>query len=349
MPIKVTNSFDAKRGMAIASFIYGAPGSGKTRAIETLPDPCLIDLERGYGTLTKNIMVIECETLADVKEAIIHAIKSGKRSIGFDSLPRLYDVMTNEILKTNNLKILRIQDYGIMAKAIKDLMWGLKTRNMVHVMVTAYPKEEKDEETGSIYVRPDVSPSSLRCQLPGIFDILGYLVVNDDGKRIVHVKANKRFYAKSRITKDDIKTVEPDFGKLIESYYGAIPDGGRFAPITTDNISSIDLSDDNAKEDDSPAIGHDQPNEAPNDAPVEEDTPLQNGDDVAEKPDIDDDMPVTPEQLAEIRRVVSKRFGTSNDKKEEYRNILKENFKTNSAKSLSSGDADKLIKMLENK
>lgn len=366
MAMKILSLSQAKRDAAILSIVYGDPGVGKTTAIQTLPDPILIDLERGFTTLTKDIPVAVCDNLSDVRMAIAEAIKMGKKSIGIDSLPRLLDIMMGSIMKENNLKRPRIQDYGTVATAIKDLLWGLKTKNGINVIVTAYPTEEKVDDEGDVYIRPDISPKSLRNALPGICDLLGYLTIDKNGKRVLNIKANQKFYAKSRITGDKA-TVEPNFGKIIDDYYKSFS-----APTTKPEEKSapaIDLSDDGEEKIDDNSGGKASEiknktdkskkktqNQDVDSATTETSDTTHDGGKVAENaggqmvastPEVVEDIPATADQLKSIQQIVTKSFGASQEKRDEYRSILKTNFNVESAKKLSSSDAEKLIKLLE--
>lgn len=244
MALKITTLKNAKKDAALVFIVYGDPGVGKTSLINTMPDPILIDLERGFTTLEKDVEIAVCDTLDDVRSAIKHAIKTGKKSIVIDSIARLLDVMANDILEKNKLQKLRIQDYGTIAKSIKDLFWNLKVKNKINVLATGYPVEENsDGDDSQTYIRLAVSPKSLRSALPGVCDLLGYMFVDKAGKRKILVQASPRVHAKSRVTKKGVALVDPDIGKIVDDYL-KMSGVDQSSGDTESDVSELDMRDD---------------------------------------------------------------------------------------------------------
>ena len=394
MALKITTLKNAKKDAALVFIVYGDPGVGKTSLINTMPDPILIDLERGFTTLEKDVEIAVCDTLDDVRAAIKHVIKTGKKSIVIDSIARLLDVMANDILEKNRLQKLRIQDYGTIAKSIKDLFWNLKVKNKINVLATGYPIEENsDGDDSQTYIRLAVSPKSLRSALPGVCDLLGYMFVDKAGKRKILVQASPRVHAKSRVTKKGVALVDPDIGKIVDDYL-KMSGVDQSSGDTESDVSELDMRDDkttdaskNSKQKQtkqqektstvndycttmpSPDAGSKEPAQladATKDTKTSADHNDSNANSVAEsssehnapiaeiqeaqdaKPDSDksDDVKITADQIATIRKLVNK-MAEEPDGQSKYAELVRTKFGVKSAKDLTESNAAKLIKILE--
>jgi hypothetical protein len=67
-----------------------------------------------------------------------------------------------------------------------------------NLIVTAQAKQDKDDTTGIIGWRPDLTPK-LAATVAGLFDVVGYLRINSQGDRVLQVQPSKTVLAKTRI------------------------------------------------------------------------------------------------------------------------------------------------------
>ena len=83
--------------------LYGAPGSGKSSFINTLPGSVLIiDTDRGLASVEQDerFSVAECTSWADVLEALTYA--KDFDSIAVDHFTNVQELCYKDIMETNN-------------------------------------------------------------------------------------------------------------------------------------------------------------------------------------------------------------------------------------------------------
>lgn len=206
--------------------IYGEPGAGKTYFLGTAMDienffPILI-LDAEGGTLTlrdrPGVDVKPVRTIEDIENihnSLYKDYDTGDgyyKTVGIDSL--------NEI-QSMDLKTVALQEYNTKPdKLDKDVpsqrAWG-KSRNRMsriirayrdlpcHTICTALLNSEFDENTGITSVYP-AFPGKMRGEVPGYFDIVGYLRAEEQKidakttviKRFLQTDKSRRVVAKDR-------------------------------------------------------------------------------------------------------------------------------------------------------
>lgn len=310
----IKKASQAKKEGNILCIVYGPPGVGKTTLVETLPNPLLIDLERGFAVLKKDIDVAACDTWKDVTDALTAAVKGGYESVMIDSITRMIDLLTEEILKKNNLRILRIQDYGEIATKITRLVWDLKVKYKLNVVLVAHATEEADTDGGTTYTKPLLSPKSLGVKLPAAADLLAYMVAAKDGTRKLFVQPTDRFNAKNRI-KALANPCKPDFGEILDAYKASINEMERTDDKNGDDLASTMAVDGDTSGRGVSAQGNGTPETDPNG--------------------------ITKEQSDELQKLVAKHFASPEARKE-YAEMLVP-FGATSAKSLTRDQVSTLI------
>nr|DAW09258.1 MAG TPA: AAA domain protein [Caudoviricetes sp.] len=103
--------------------LYGAPGSGKSSFINTLPGSVLIiDTDRGLASVEQDerFSVAECTSYADVIEALTYA--KDFDSIAIDHFTNVQEMCYKEIMGTNNVKKMLINHYGEASTRLKALV-----------------------------------------------------------------------------------------------------------------------------------------------------------------------------------------------------------------------------------
>jgi phage nucleotide-binding protein len=189
--------------------IYGEPGVGKTHWAASSPRCLLIDVERGARTLIgKNVDVLEYVNIEQI-EATIRLAKEGNTAFdkydtfAFDSLSemqrRLLDAQLLRIGKETGTPIYKADwdVWGVNTQRLRSLMSAFRDIDK-NLIVTAQAKQEKDDSTGIIRWRPDLTPK-LAATVAGLFDVVGYLRINSQGERILQVQPSKTVLAKTRI------------------------------------------------------------------------------------------------------------------------------------------------------
>ena len=81
------------------------------------------------------------------------------------------------------------------------MFWDLQYANISTVFI-CLEKEDKDEETRKLIKRPALNGQMVQSG-SGIMDVVGYLDIDQNGERRLHVNPSQSFYAKHRTTKDN--------------------------------------------------------------------------------------------------------------------------------------------------
>ncbi|GAG53358.1 unnamed protein product, partial [marine sediment metagenome] len=190
-----------------SALILGAPGSGKTRLAGTWPHPLFVDLENGAasatsGGATRIVVATEKSTLTTVRN-IIDRVKKGAFSKGlttfeYDSkMLKIGTVVIDpldvvqqackqfDVLKGSRSKM-EWDDWDTILNLMLPLILDLNSLP-VHTVVISHVKRKEGKKTK----RGDNLPGfmeaamqgSLRSQLPGWFDVVLHILVNDEGER----------------------------------------------------------------------------------------------------------------------------------------------------------------------
>lgn len=197
--------------------IYGEPGVGKTVFAATSPRPIIFDIERGTTSLlkhehTRNTDVLQYRNARQL-EALINTIDKGDldeyETLVIDSFSMFQLRVMDDILSTNTGNQRYMPDgptYNLntnMLRAIASQLISLP----VHVILTSAVKLDKEEATGRMFYRPDLTPK-LSNSLVGVCDVVGFMSAdtvkdketgNESILRKLTVQPSKKIVAKSRI------------------------------------------------------------------------------------------------------------------------------------------------------
>ena len=100
--------------------LYGAPGSGKSSFINSLPGSVLIiDTDRGLASVEQDerFSVAECASWADVIEALSYV--KDFDSIAIDHLTNVQELCYKDIMEANRIKKMLINHYGEASTRLK--------------------------------------------------------------------------------------------------------------------------------------------------------------------------------------------------------------------------------------
>lgn len=206
----------------IKLLIYGPPGGGKTVFSASAPSPLMVDNEKGLRSLLNhpeyaNLPSLPVEQFADLDKLFweLYAGKAHDRETivldGFGELQkRQLDEHMDGAFAANPGKRTQFlpiqQDYLINTEIMRRLLWAFRELPR-HLILTCHDREEKDDTTGLISIRPDL-PQKLSKTLEGIFDVVGYMTFEwrlaADGKtaepvRKLQIMPDRKTHAKTRI------------------------------------------------------------------------------------------------------------------------------------------------------
>ena len=213
--------------------IYGMPGVGKTVFTATAPKPLIIDVENGahsiknHADLVDEAEALEFKSIFQVETLIKYLGDRAEplekfETIVVDSFSELQKRDLDEIVKaeatkdSSRNKYLPIgPDYNVNTEHMRQIASALRDLDR-HIIVTCHVKEEKDDATGRLLVRPNLTPK-LAGTLAGIFDVVGYMSLND-GTRSLQVSPTPTVTAKTRIGNLPAVMENPTFSDILTAF-----------------------------------------------------------------------------------------------------------------------------------
>lgn len=165
--------------------VYGEPGVGKTVFASTAPRPILW-LEAEGGTLSigdkKGIDIARVSSLETYREALLFLESNpGKyKTVVIDSFSETQAAVLKSIMKnvtaadsTRDEFMPQFGEWGRLTGIMREIARAYRDLPM-NVVITALQREDKDEMTGRVKIRPRLSPT-LADELPAFMDAVGYL------------------------------------------------------------------------------------------------------------------------------------------------------------------------------
>lgn len=221
----------------IKMLVFGESGAGKTTFCGTAQDseltaPALmIDVEGGTSVIADkpSIDARAARAMAHVQEIAdtLHKHPKYYKTVELDSLTELRDIDMGEVMleqfrkkpETTDLYVPSPREWGKSGARVKEVLRYLKDLPC-HVIVTTLAEDRKDERTGKITTEP-LLPGQLRKQVPGFFDIVGYLRVMPDGTRTMQFKKTERMMCKDRTKALPDLLEEPTIPKIWDIIFKA--------------------------------------------------------------------------------------------------------------------------------
>lgn len=189
--------------------IYGSEGVGKTTLASGAPDPLLVDVEGGRGSILKTDNspdILEPETVEELGEIYVWLKDNEKEydSVILDTITEiekwfLMDIVETEAKKNSskNPDLITQNDYLQGSTRLRKM--GRKFRNLkMNTIFLAHQREDKDEMTGVIEKGPSVMPSVMK-DLNAFCDYIFYLGVDEEGTRHILTQPTNRYTAKHRV------------------------------------------------------------------------------------------------------------------------------------------------------
>lgn len=181
----------SERNRHIKLLVYGESGVGKTVLASSAPRPILwIESEGGTNSIAdpEGIDIVRVESLETYREALrfLRSPEGAKyKTVVLDSFTETQAQVLKEIMvavserDTNRDEFTpQFQDYQRLVGVMREVVRGFRDLPM-HVVITALTREDKDDMTGRVTVRPRLSPS-IANEIPGFMDVVGYLYTSTD-------------------------------------------------------------------------------------------------------------------------------------------------------------------------
>lgn len=198
----------------IKALIYGESGAGKTTLAGTIAEPTLvISAESGLLTLkNKKIDVIDIsqddhgsiipkeKRIARLGEVYQYLLTDEARSkykwIFIDSLTEISQNLIEQLNQEFPERKDSLVMYGENAKRMRSLVKSFRDLPYYNIVMVALSIIDKDEN-GLRYNAFDLV-GGFSAKLPGFFDLVMYLGIDKDGKRVLITEKSDRVIAKDR-------------------------------------------------------------------------------------------------------------------------------------------------------
>lgn len=235
--IEVSKPADLADAWGVNMFLTGQPGSGKTyfigSAADLYPNQVLVlDIDGGMRTLAdrRDIDVVVCQKWKQITDTF-EALYEGQHDykvVAIDLVSSAYKLM----VKQSQLEGMQtskgqptLEGYGVSNTRFLDAFRNyrlLATEKGIHVIFTSHSQETKDETTGAVLIRANLTPGTL-AEVIGCVDVAGFMEIGRK-KRLIHLVGNDRFWAKARVPASwgqVPETVEnPTFAKMLKVLKG---------------------------------------------------------------------------------------------------------------------------------
>lgn len=190
--------------------IYGPPGVGKSVFVAGAPGTLFVDVEKGKRSLKNhpelaNVKVLDFKSIYQL-ELLIKKIAEGAlpwvEHLVIDSFTEIQKRDLDDVLKAragNDPAAKYIPtgpDYNANTEHMRQIASDLRNLDC-HVTVTCHVKEEKEDSTGRLLVRPNLT-AKLAGTMNHLFGTVGYMTLDGD-VRTLQVHPSDKVTAKTRI------------------------------------------------------------------------------------------------------------------------------------------------------
>lgn len=202
--------------------IYGLPGVGKTllggssSEVESMNKVILIDFEGGSSVLSKDypgVDVAQVENWSQTEELIFFLLdeEHDYRTVILDTAGEAQHFIMAESDDTN--------PYEKWDDAWRKLTNAIKLlhKSDMNVIVLAHAENERSEFDGTKQIRPYFQGRRSQNELPKVFDVIGYLFIDDSDEetRILQAKPTSDTVGKDRFGYFPNEIENPTFEKLV--------------------------------------------------------------------------------------------------------------------------------------
>ena len=195
--MQIKKAAEAAKNSRTIGLIYGFPGVGKTTAALSMPNPVLVDCERGIGRVNGALRCdfVELNSIDEFNLAEL----AGYDTIVFDTLGVLLELFDKKVKEINPKLVktdgaLSLQGYGTRKILFKNFISDLRKCGK-NVLFLAHVTENKDGDITQY--RPYATGSSV-ADLQNDLDYMGFMQMRG-GKRSISFSANDQYVAKNSL------------------------------------------------------------------------------------------------------------------------------------------------------
>lgn len=206
---------DIKDQNGLNLLVYGEPGTGKTTLAATAQDSeygskvMFLDIEGGTRSISDrtDIALFQPQNWDDIRRMLVWLEEDGVyngeriRTVVMDSITEAQKFASEEVMQdAKNPDFASLQDYGKINQKLTSMVRvyrRLAQQQGMNIVFTSLEKQEKDEISGIVSVRPDLSPRASQ-GVCGSVDAVGRLFINKEGARVLQLKGDNRTLAKVR-------------------------------------------------------------------------------------------------------------------------------------------------------
>lgn len=195
--MQIKKAAEAAKNSRTIGLIYGFPGVGKTTAALSMPNPVLVDCERGIGRVNGALRCdfVELNSIDEFNLADL----AGYDTIVFDTLGVLLELFDKKVKEINPKLVktdgaLSLQGYGTRKILFKNFISDLRKCGK-NVLFLAHVAENKDGDITQY--RPYATGSSV-ADLQNDLDYMGFMQMRG-GKRSISFSANDQYVAKNSL------------------------------------------------------------------------------------------------------------------------------------------------------
>lgn len=228
-PPNITNKF-------LRMLVYGDPGVRKTSFCATAPTPLIYETDTGGSESLLN--------RPETSQTLVLPFKSTAQLNGANGQPGLLDSILNNDPRLAHIETLVIDTYTMyQAKDLAEIprtgdgkpnylvntenlkLLTDKLRNIpMHLILTAHVKEEKDQTTGVILRRPDLTPKVSQAVI-AMMGIIGYMTLDGDNWQL-QLQPSPGVAAKCRVGGLPASLPNPDFNTILTARNQTIANNG---------------------------------------------------------------------------------------------------------------------------
>lgn len=185
----------------LKALFFGDTGTGKTVTMLQMPDPAVIDTERGTDWYTEkfpNVGVFQTSDPVEIRKAIRELSQSpGQfKSLGIDSFTVFQEAIEERYLnkkrveKNNPQYVLTPLDHKYLKSAIRSVIHDLLSVDL-NIICTAKAKPIYDNSGSDFLGKIAGYQPDLKKDVPYLFDVVLELRTSEDGQRIAIVHKDR--------------------------------------------------------------------------------------------------------------------------------------------------------------
>lgn len=223
MPVQIKKATEFKEVENIIITVYAAAGLGKTTLACTAEKPLILDFDNGSHRAEKTmdtVSILKWSDVATINENDLIDYKTIVIDVVGDCLECLKQNLIkidsqNRMRNTDNLSL---QGYGCLASTFKQFLFKLKSYKK-DIILLAHVTPEKDKEV--ILYNVDIEGKTKRL-ITKISELVGYIVMDDDGNRILDFNPTKQREGKNcakfpPIIVPEIKKATDTLAKIVQA------------------------------------------------------------------------------------------------------------------------------------